>query len=57
MLLIKYSKLQIEQMVTIIGHGAEKVKSQLGTQSDYALQAEQLGTAHAVIQAKDVLTG
>ncbi|MFD2444311.1 bifunctional UDP-N-acetylglucosamine diphosphorylase/glucosamine-1-phosphate N-acetyltransferase GlmU [Bacillus sp. CGMCC 1.16607] len=49
------SHLQIEQMVTVIGHGAEKVKSQLGMNSSYALQAEQLGTAHAVIQAKDAL--
>jgi bifunctional UDP-N-acetylglucosamine pyrophosphorylase / glucosamine-1-phosphate N-acetyltransferase len=49
------SHLQIEQMVTIIGHGAEKVKAQLGTSSSYSLQEEQLGTAHAVIQAKDAL--
>lgn len=49
------SHLQIEQIVTIIGHGAEKVKAQLGTISSYALQEQQLGTAHAVIQAKDAL--
>ncbi|WP_442597362.1 bifunctional UDP-N-acetylglucosamine diphosphorylase/glucosamine-1-phosphate N-acetyltransferase GlmU [Neobacillus sp. D3-1R] len=49
------SHLKIEQIVTIIGHGAEKVKAQLGTTSSYALQEEQLGTAHAVIQAKDAL--
>jgi bifunctional UDP-N-acetylglucosamine pyrophosphorylase / glucosamine-1-phosphate N-acetyltransferase len=47
--------LQIENIVTIIGHGAEKVKAQLGKVSSYALQSEQLGTAHAVIQASDVL--
>ncbi|AGK51831.1 bifunctional UDP-N-acetylglucosamine diphosphorylase/glucosamine-1-phosphate N-acetyltransferase GlmU [Bacillus sp. 1NLA3E] len=51
------SRLHIEEMVTIIGHGAEKVKSQLGSQSQYALQEQQLGTAHAVIQAKDMLAG
>ncbi|MHC0039260.1 bifunctional UDP-N-acetylglucosamine diphosphorylase/glucosamine-1-phosphate N-acetyltransferase GlmU [Pseudoneobacillus sp. C159] len=49
--------LQIENIVTIIGHGAEIVKAQLGNSSSYALQAEQLGTAHAVLQAKDALEG
>ena len=51
------SKLNIEQMVTVTGHGAEEVKAQLGTQSEYVLQEEQLGTAHAVIQTKDLLGG
>lgn len=46
------SKLHIEEIVTIIGHGAEKVKAQLGSSSLYALQEEQLGTAHAVMQAE-----
>lgn len=50
------SKLQIEKIVTIIGHGAEKVKAQLGQQSEYVLQAEQLGTGHAVMQAKELLS-
>jgi bifunctional UDP-N-acetylglucosamine pyrophosphorylase / glucosamine-1-phosphate N-acetyltransferase len=49
--------LQIENIVTIIGHGAELVKAQLGNSSSYAVQAEQLGTAHAVLQARDVLEG
>ncbi|WP_147535874.1 bifunctional UDP-N-acetylglucosamine diphosphorylase/glucosamine-1-phosphate N-acetyltransferase GlmU [Bacillus marasmi] len=51
------SKLNIDEMVTIIGHGAEKVKAQLGDKSQYALQESQLGTAHAVIQAKGTLAG
>jgi bifunctional UDP-N-acetylglucosamine pyrophosphorylase / glucosamine-1-phosphate N-acetyltransferase len=51
------SNLHIEKIVTIIGHGAELVKSQLGDASSYALQEEQLGTAHAVMQAKDALEG
>jgi bifunctional UDP-N-acetylglucosamine pyrophosphorylase/glucosamine-1-phosphate N-acetyltransferase len=50
-------KLNIKEMVTVIGHGAEKVKGQLGEESYYALQEEQLGTAHAVIQAKESLEG
>ncbi|MCM3570806.1 bifunctional UDP-N-acetylglucosamine diphosphorylase/glucosamine-1-phosphate N-acetyltransferase GlmU [Neobacillus mesonae] len=50
-------KLNIEEMVTIIGHGAEKVKAQLGETSHYALQEQQLGTAHAVMQAESILAG
>jgi bifunctional UDP-N-acetylglucosamine pyrophosphorylase / glucosamine-1-phosphate N-acetyltransferase len=50
-------KLNIQEMVTIIGHGAEQVQAQLGNKSKYALQEKQLGTAHAVLQAKEVLDG
>lgn len=49
------NQLQIKEMVTIIGHGAEKVQECLGEACQYALQAEQLGTAHAVMQAESVL--
>ncbi len=45
------------EIVTIVGHGADKVKAQLGDRSQYALQAEQLGTGHAVIQAAEFLQG
>ena len=45
------------EVVTIVGHGAQEVKAQLDTRSEYALQAEQLGTGHAVIQAADFLKG
>ena len=48
-------KLNIQEMVSIIGHGAEQVQAQLGNKSKYALQEKQLGTAHAVLQAKEVL--
>jgi bifunctional UDP-N-acetylglucosamine pyrophosphorylase / glucosamine-1-phosphate N-acetyltransferase len=50
-------KLNIQEMVTVIGHGAEMVKAQLGEESHYALQSEQLGTAHAVMQAQQILEG
>ncbi|MCZ8538499.1 bifunctional UDP-N-acetylglucosamine diphosphorylase/glucosamine-1-phosphate N-acetyltransferase GlmU [Paenisporosarcina quisquiliarum] len=46
-----------ERIVTIVGHGAEKVQDQLGSRSEYALQEQQLGTAHAVLQASEVLAG
>ncbi|MGD6819081.1 bifunctional UDP-N-acetylglucosamine diphosphorylase/glucosamine-1-phosphate N-acetyltransferase GlmU [Metabacillus sp. 84] len=49
------SKLNLSKMVTIIGHGADMVKAQLGEKSEYALQSEQLGTAHAVMQASSQL--
>ncbi|MCY8623930.1 bifunctional UDP-N-acetylglucosamine diphosphorylase/glucosamine-1-phosphate N-acetyltransferase GlmU [Bacillus spizizenii] len=48
-------KLSLSKLVTIVGHGAEEVKKQLGDKSEYALQAEQLGTAHAVKQAQPFL--
>jgi bifunctional UDP-N-acetylglucosamine pyrophosphorylase/glucosamine-1-phosphate N-acetyltransferase len=49
------SKLELTKIVTVVGHGAEKVKSNLGDTSEYALQSEQLGTAHAVLQAASFL--
>ncbi|WP_044747327.1 bifunctional UDP-N-acetylglucosamine diphosphorylase/glucosamine-1-phosphate N-acetyltransferase GlmU [Bacillus alveayuensis] len=49
------SKLKLDKIVTIVGHGAEMVKSELGDCCEYALQQEQLGTAHAVMQAAPYL--
>lgn len=49
------SSLQMKQMVAVVGHGAEKVQEQLGDHIQYVLQEEQLGTAHAVMQAEEVL--
>lgn len=48
-------KLGAERIVSIVGHGAEKVEETLGEKSEYALQEEQLGTAHAVQQAESLL--
>ncbi|MED4533449.1 bifunctional UDP-N-acetylglucosamine diphosphorylase/glucosamine-1-phosphate N-acetyltransferase GlmU [Metabacillus fastidiosus] len=45
------SQLSIDKIITVVGHGAEKVKAELGESCEYALQTEQLGTAHAVMQA------
>jgi bifunctional UDP-N-acetylglucosamine pyrophosphorylase/glucosamine-1-phosphate N-acetyltransferase len=44
-----------DRKVVIVGHGAEMVQGYLGERAEYALQAEQLGTGHAVLQAKDLL--
>ena len=46
------SQLGLQKLVTVVGHGAEMVQEQLGNVSEFALQAEQLGTAHAVDQCK-----
>ncbi|HZW67759.1 MAG TPA: bifunctional UDP-N-acetylglucosamine diphosphorylase/glucosamine-1-phosphate N-acetyltransferase GlmU [Pseudogracilibacillus sp.] len=49
------SAVSIDQTVTVVGHGAEKVKETIGSESDVVLQEEQLGTAHAVMQAESLL--
>ncbi|WP_017729508.1 bifunctional UDP-N-acetylglucosamine diphosphorylase/glucosamine-1-phosphate N-acetyltransferase GlmU [Halalkalibacterium ligniniphilum] len=49
------SALGFEEIVTIVGFGAEKVKTHLGEQVKYAVQEKQLGTGHAVLQAESLL--
>jgi bifunctional UDP-N-acetylglucosamine pyrophosphorylase/glucosamine-1-phosphate N-acetyltransferase len=49
------AQLNINKIVTVVGHGAELVMSQLDGKSEFALQDEQLGTAHAVQQASSAL--
>ena len=41
--------------VVVIGHGAELVRELVGSRARIALQAQQLGTGHAVLQAADTL--
>lgn len=41
--------------VVIVGHEAELVEAMVGEQAQMALQAEQLGTGHAVMQTEAVL--
>jgi bifunctional UDP-N-acetylglucosamine pyrophosphorylase/glucosamine-1-phosphate N-acetyltransferase len=53
----RVSETNPDEIITIVGHGAEKVKEQLGERSKYALQEEQLGTGHAVMQAESFLKG
>lgn len=47
--------LQLNELITVVGFGAEKVQDQLGKDSHYVVQKEQLGTGHAVLQAEDIL--
>ncbi len=49
--------LGMSQVVTIVGHGAESVKNGLGAKSAFVFQEQQLGTAHAVMQAELMLKG
>lgn len=48
-------QLGLEKLITVVGFGAEQVKAQIGSKSEFALQEEQLGTAHAVMQAAPYL--
>ncbi|MDL4840470.1 bifunctional UDP-N-acetylglucosamine diphosphorylase/glucosamine-1-phosphate N-acetyltransferase GlmU [Aquibacillus rhizosphaerae] len=50
-------ELRLESIVTVVGFGAEKVQEQLGNDSNYVIQEQQLGTGHAVVQTKEYLQG
>lgn len=41
--------------IVVIGFGAQSVAAALGEQAEYVIQAEQLGTGHAVLQARQLL--
>ncbi len=45
------------QLIVVIGHGAEDVEAALGSEPTYVEQAQQLGTAHAVLQARGQVAG
>ncbi|CAM3672159.1 bifunctional UDP-N-acetylglucosamine diphosphorylase/glucosamine-1-phosphate N-acetyltransferase GlmU [Marinicrinis lubricantis] len=45
-----------DRTVVIVGHGAEAVQQCLDGQAEFVLQQEQLGTGHAVLQAKELLS-
>ena len=46
-----------DEKVIIVGHEAELVEAMVGSQGKIALQAEQLGTGHAVMQTAEALKG
>lgn len=48
-------RLNVDKIVTIVGHGAEDVRTHLEGKSEFVKQEEQLGTAHAVLQAEELL--
>ncbi|MCW5877480.1 MAG: bifunctional UDP-N-acetylglucosamine diphosphorylase/glucosamine-1-phosphate N-acetyltransferase GlmU [Anaerolineales bacterium] len=41
----------------VVGHGAEAMRQTVGERADFVEQAEQLGTGHAVLQARAALQG
>lgn len=44
-----------KRKVVVVGFGADSVETTLGTQAEYVIQAQQLGTGHAVMQASSCL--
>lgn len=44
-----------DRVCTIIGHCADMVSAELGSKCEFALQQEQKGTGHAVMQAADFI--
>ncbi|MBU3828858.1 MAG: bifunctional UDP-N-acetylglucosamine diphosphorylase/glucosamine-1-phosphate N-acetyltransferase GlmU [Candidatus Lactobacillus pullistercoris] len=44
-----------EEIITVVGTGAEDVEKVLAGKSKFAFQEKQLGTGHAVLTAKDLL--
>jgi bifunctional UDP-N-acetylglucosamine pyrophosphorylase/glucosamine-1-phosphate N-acetyltransferase len=47
----------ISDSIIVVGHKAEQVKEAMGEEVDFVLQAEQLGTGHAVMQCESFLKG
>lgn len=45
----------VDKPILVVGHGAQQVKETIGEQAHYVIQAEQLGTGHAVMQAEALL--
>lgn len=48
-------KLDFAQKMVIVGHGADQVRQCVGTDAICIFQKQQLGTAHAVLQARETL--
>lgn len=45
----------IERILLVVGFQAERIEAELGKEVEYVLQAEQKGTGHALLQARDKL--
>ncbi|MDR1012837.1 MAG: bifunctional UDP-N-acetylglucosamine diphosphorylase/glucosamine-1-phosphate N-acetyltransferase GlmU, partial [Lactobacillales bacterium] len=55
--LTQVEELSPQKIVTVVGHEASALKAQLNKRSNYVVQKEQLGTGHAVLQARVLLEG
>jgi len=49
------TKAGAKRSVVVVGFGGESVEATLGAQAEYVVQAEQLGTGHAVMQVSSLL--
>ncbi|MFA7603557.1 MAG: bifunctional UDP-N-acetylglucosamine diphosphorylase/glucosamine-1-phosphate N-acetyltransferase GlmU [Novosphingobium sp.] len=56
-LLASAAELGAERQVVIAGHGRDQLAAALGGRATIAVQEPQLGTAHAVLQAREALAG
>ncbi len=56
-LLDEVDRLNPERVVVVVGEAREQVQARLAGRVLYAAQDEQLGTGHAVLQAKEALEG
>ena len=54
-ILDEVEKTSIKNTILVVGHQKELLMSTLGNRVEYVSQDEQLGTAHAVLQAKELL--
>ncbi|UQS87068.1 bifunctional UDP-N-acetylglucosamine diphosphorylase/glucosamine-1-phosphate N-acetyltransferase GlmU [Nicoliella spurrieriana] len=55
--LTQVEKTHMDNVVTVVGYGAEDVEHELGDRTKYVVQEKQLGTGDAVIKAEPLLAG
>ena len=48
-------KISADKIVAVVGYGGDLVQEELGGRAQIVVQAEQLGTGHAVMMTKDIL--
>ncbi len=53
--LTQVSQLDMDNIITIVGYGAEDVENELGNRCEYVVQDQQLGTGDAVARAEGLL--
>lgn len=53
--LTQVEKADMDNIITIVGFGADAVRNNIGNRTQYAVQEKQLGTGHAVLQAEKLL--